>query len=211
MGLAQNSEQPKPQPTAETSGKANSTAVFSGGEAGANSGGAAKRQKWHGVVRVRIEFLASGQIGEVALVSGAPDDDINKQALAAARSIKFEPAKRGGKPVDTTKIVEYTFTIFYEENDDELAQNAEIVKMPEPEHPGKGDAKKIGGKVKVGVTLNADGSVSVLSASTDLPREFEEAARKAAAKIKFKPAIHKNGNAVDMKKTIEYEFKPKND
>jgi TonB family protein len=188
----------------ETNGKANSRA-FSKEERST-----AKRQKFQGVVRLRVTFLASGEVGEVRVVSGL-SDEFNRRAVESARKIEFKPRVKDGKPVSVSKVVEYTFWSPYDENDGDLAKNAEIVKMPAPEHPEAGDLRKIGGKVKVSVDLNADGEVSVVDVSTDLPKEFAEAARKAAAKIKFKPAIHKNGNPVDQSRTIEYEFKPKND
>lgn len=200
FSVAQDSP-PKP---AETSVGASSRALSKEERA------AAKRQKLEGIVQLRITFLASGEIGEVRVISGLTDA-LNRQAIASARKIKFEPRIKDGKPVSVSKIVEYTFWTSYDENDKDLAKNAEIVKMTEPKHPEADDLRRIGGKVKVKLTLGADESVSVIDVSTDLPKEFAEAARKAAAKIKFKPAIHKNGQAVDQSKTIEYEFKPKND
>ncbi len=189
--------------TPETSGNANSRALSR------EERSTAKRQKFQGVVQLRVTFLASGEVGEVRVISGL-SDELNRRAVESARKIKFEPRMKDGKPVSVSKVVEYTFWSAYDENDTDLAKNAEIVKMPAPEHPKAGDLRKIGGKVKVNVDLSADGEVSVADVSTDLPKEFAEAARSAAAKLKFKPAIHKNGNPVDQSKTIEYEFKPKN-
>lgn len=163
-----------------------------------------------GVIRLRVVFLASGEIGTIVPVSGLPYG-LTEQAMTAARGIKFKPATRDGVPVSVTKLIEYTFSIYYRENDPELAKNAVILKMPAPEQPQKEEYKAVAGKVKVKVAFFTDGSVHVMEVSTDLPKEFQDAARKAATQIRFNPAIHQNGNAVVQSKVIEYEFKPQND
>ena len=61
-----------------------------------------------GVVRVRVEFLASGEIGKVSLVSGL-SGTLSEDALEAAKKIKFEPAIKNGNSVSTIKQVEYNF------------------------------------------------------------------------------------------------------
>lgn len=176
----------------------------------ANYTEAARMNEVEGAVRVRVTFLASGEIGSILPISGLPYG-LTEQAIAAARQIKFKPATRDGVLISVTKVVEYTFSIYYREDDPDLAKNAEILKMPEPEHPQKEDLRKLGGKVKVRVVFGADESLRVLEVSTDLPKDFADAARKAAQKIKFDAAIHKNGNTVAQSKVIEYEFKPQND
>ncbi|MDQ3321359.1 MAG: energy transducer TonB [Acidobacteriota bacterium] len=72
---------------------------------------AARQNQVTGVVRVRVQFLASGQVGSVSAVSGLPYG-LTEQAIAAAKSIKFEPQKKNGVPVGTTKVIEYSFTIY---------------------------------------------------------------------------------------------------
>jgi TonB family protein len=163
-----------------------------------------------GAVRLRVMFLASGEIGEVIPLSGLAYG-LTEQAMAAARQIRFEPATRDGIAVSVIKIVEYSFYIYYRQDDEELTKNAAILVMPAPEHPQRTDLRKIGGKVKLRILFNADETLRVLEVSSDLPKEFQDAARKAAAKIRFDAAIHKNGNAVAQSKVIEYEFKPQND
>jgi TonB family protein len=72
---------------------------------------AARTNNVQGVVRVRVTLLASGQVGSVSPVSTLPYG-LTEQALAAARQIKFKPATKGGVPVTTSKIFEYTFTMY---------------------------------------------------------------------------------------------------
>ncbi len=71
----------------------------------------ARTNQIQGTVRVRVTFLPSGQIGSVAPVSGLPYG-LTEQAIAAAKQIKFEPAKKNGVPVTTVAVVEYNFNIY---------------------------------------------------------------------------------------------------
>ena len=177
----------------------------------ANSNSSTKKSEVEGVVRLRVTFLASGEIGEIKVVSGL-SNDLTEQAIAAARKIKFEPAKKNGVPYTVIKTVEYNFTLYYfKENDEDLQKNAEITKMPAPKYPKDENLKGFSGKVKLTLTLFPKGNVEVSEVKSDLPKEFEENAREAASKIKFKPAIHKDGKEVAQTKEVEYEFKPQKD
>lgn len=77
----------------------------------ANYTDAARTNNVQGVVRVRVTFLANGSIGSITPVSGL-GYGLTEQAIAAARSIRFEPAKKGGVPYSVTKVVEYNFTLY---------------------------------------------------------------------------------------------------
>jgi TonB family protein len=77
----------------------------------ANYTDAARTNNIQGVVRVKVTFLANGTIGSISPVSNL-GYGLTEQALAAARSIRFEPAKKGGVPYSVTKVVEYTFTLY---------------------------------------------------------------------------------------------------
>src|SRR5436190_2192033 len=77
-------------------------------KAKANSTEAACRENFSGNVILRITFLASGEIGTVAVAKGAPYGLV-EQAIAAAKTIRFEPAKVNGVLTSVTKLVEYTF------------------------------------------------------------------------------------------------------
>lgn len=64
-----------------------------------------------GVVRLRVTFLDSGEIGEISVVSGLPSG-ATENAVAAAKKIKFMPAKKDGKNIMSTKVLEFSFSIF---------------------------------------------------------------------------------------------------
>jgi TonB family protein len=71
----------------------------------------ARQNQVQGTVILRVTFLASGAIGSISPVKGLPNG-LTEQAIAAARSIRFEPAKSNGVGQTVTKQVEYTFSIY---------------------------------------------------------------------------------------------------
>lgn len=77
----------------------------------ANYTDAARQNQTQGTVNLRITFQADGEIGSIMPVSKLPDG-LTEQATAAAREIKFEPAKSDGVPQTVTKLVQYRFTIY---------------------------------------------------------------------------------------------------
>ncbi len=78
----------------------------------------ARKNKVEGTVRLRVSFLASGEIGDVTYVSETSQKKkltkygLVEQAIEAAKQIKFEPARRNGQPVSVVKTVEYSFILF---------------------------------------------------------------------------------------------------
>lgn len=77
----------------------------------ANYTDAARQNQVQGTVTLRVTFLANGSIGSISAVNGLPNG-LTEQAIAAARSIRFEPAKKGGVPYTVTKQVQYNFTLY---------------------------------------------------------------------------------------------------
>ncbi len=72
---------------------------------------AARTNQVQGTVTLRVTFLPSGQIGSISPVNGLPFG-LTEQAIAAARNIRFEPAKKNGVPYAVTKQVQYNFTLY---------------------------------------------------------------------------------------------------
>jgi TonB family protein len=71
----------------------------------------ARTQNIQGTVLLKVTFLANGSIGGVSAVKGL-GGGLTEQAIAAAKRISFEPAKRGGVPYTVTKTIEYSFNIY---------------------------------------------------------------------------------------------------
>ena len=72
---------------------------------------AARQNNVTGTVTLKVTFTASGQIGSITAVSGLPYG-LTEQAIAAAKSIRFEPPKRNGAPYTVAKTISYSFTIY---------------------------------------------------------------------------------------------------
>ncbi|MGI8493789.1 MAG: TonB family protein, partial [Pyrinomonadaceae bacterium] len=71
----------------------------------------ARKNGTSGTVRLQVEFLSSGEIGDVVPLSRLPDG-LTESAVEAAKSIKFKPATKKGQSLTVTKIVEYSFANF---------------------------------------------------------------------------------------------------
>lgn len=64
-----------------------------------------------GTIRLRVTFLAAGQVGTVIATSTLPFG-LTQTAIDAAKRIQFEPAYQDGKPVTVTKLLEYNYAIY---------------------------------------------------------------------------------------------------
>lgn len=63
-----------------------------------------------GIVVLRVQFLASGEIGTISVITSLPY--VTPNAIEAAKKIKFEPATKNGNPVTVSKPVKYVFSIY---------------------------------------------------------------------------------------------------
>jgi hypothetical protein len=70
----------------------------------------ASKNNYSGLVKLKVNFLANGKIGDIYIVSDSPNG-ITELAVKAAQKIKFLPVEIDGKKVDTTKTVEYAFNV----------------------------------------------------------------------------------------------------
>lgn len=68
----------------------------------------ASRNNYSGLVKLKINFLASGKVGDIYVVSDSPNG-ITELAIKAAQKIRFLPAEIEGKKVDSTRTIEYAF------------------------------------------------------------------------------------------------------
>ena len=73
---------------------------------------AAMQAKIQGTVWMTAVVLASGDVGEVAVVKSLDTEHgLDRQAVEATRQWKFEPGTREGKPVPVEVTIEMTFTL----------------------------------------------------------------------------------------------------
>ena len=66
------------------------------------------RQQGTLVVKLKLQFLASGKIGDITIYSEA-NREFAKDCIELAKKIKFIPAKKDGRPIDSYQIVTYYF------------------------------------------------------------------------------------------------------
>ncbi|HEX7314280.1 MAG TPA: energy transducer TonB [Pyrinomonadaceae bacterium] len=71
----------------------------------------ARRFNVTGVVRLRAILDKSGQMKGISIVKHLPHG-LTEKAIAAARSIRFEPAQKDGQPVSQYVVLEYNFNIY---------------------------------------------------------------------------------------------------
>lgn len=69
----------------------------------------ARRARREGVVVVDVTILADGTCGEVRVVEDAPDPSFREAVLSAVRQWKFQPATRGGRPVESVQRFRFVF------------------------------------------------------------------------------------------------------
>jgi TonB family protein len=72
----------------------------------------ARKLRLEGEVLVRVLFAASGQISIVELVHGL-GHGLDESAIRAAQQIRYKPALREGKPVDSTATVHIVFQLAF--------------------------------------------------------------------------------------------------
>lgn len=63
-----------------------------------------------GVTTVRAVFDKSAAITKVEIVKSSGCTDFDRNAVEAARKIKFSPAIKDGEAVTTTKLLQYSFS-----------------------------------------------------------------------------------------------------
>ncbi|MCL6481908.1 MAG: energy transducer TonB [Firmicutes bacterium] len=71
---------------------------------------AARAAKIEGEVLVEVLFTAAGEVVVQRIIRGL-GYGLDESALAAARNIKFRPARRGGQPVDVVGVVHIIFRL----------------------------------------------------------------------------------------------------
>lgn len=168
---------------------------------------AARKNGVEGTLKATMTLGENGRIRDIVITRGLPHG-INEALTNALLKMTFQPAQKDGQPVPVKMHLEFTVTVGFDEGDKNVTK-PKIIEKPEPVYPQKYRAEKLRGKVQVGVMFNADGTLKIINVSSVMPKEFDQAAREAVAKIKFEPAVHKKSKKpVGQAVTIEYDFKP---
>jgi TonB family protein len=64
-----------------------------------------------GGIRLLVGFSADGTVKHILVIKSL-DYGLDKNAVGAARAIKFEPATKDGKPISVVREIEYHFSIY---------------------------------------------------------------------------------------------------
>ncbi len=64
-----------------------------------------------GTITIAVLFGASGRV-EMVLVLKGLDPSLDRNAIAAAKQIRFEPQTKDGKPVSVVRTIQYSFKIY---------------------------------------------------------------------------------------------------
>ncbi len=63
-----------------------------------------------GTVRLKVEFLSNGQVGNIVALSKMPVANLTELAVESAKKIKFEPESRAGQKVITNRLIVYGYS-----------------------------------------------------------------------------------------------------
>jgi TonB family protein len=165
----------------------------------------ARENRVEGTVKLRVTLLASGEVGEIAVLQHLPHG-LTDRAIDAARKIKFKPKLIKGEPVDVTTTVDYRFNLYYNNDDTEIRSKAEVIGKPRPELSEEQLAQLRGKKVLVEVFFGANERTSVFRFLSDLPLDIREKMTDAVEQITFRPAVYSDGRKMSVTKVVEYDF-----
>ena len=71
----------------------------------------ARRQGYEGTVRLTVEVLASGCVGEITIKKSSGYEILDQSALMTVKKWRFTPARFAGIPVRSTVVVPITFCL----------------------------------------------------------------------------------------------------
>lgn len=166
---------------------------------------AARENGVEGSVKLRVALLANGTVGEVSPVTYL-GHGLTQQAVEAAKKIRFRPKMVNGVPVDVIITVEYRFTLYYEDADPDIRTKVSILNAPKPRIRKQDAAGAADGRISVDVFFGADGRVSVFKFVTEISYDQRATVAEAVEKIRFRPAVHKNGRKVGVTRVVVYEL-----
>lgn len=166
---------------------------------------AARINRTEGVVRVLVVFKATGEIGDVSVLTALPHG-LTERAVEAARLIKFSPKSLNGTPMDEQTTVDYNFRLYYDNDDDDIGTKIEILSMPKPSLSRIDVPDSLEGKVSVKVFFSSRGNSSVFELPPGLSSSARSKVEDAVKRIKFRPAVHVNGNRMSVTRVVQYDL-----
>lgn len=170
-------------------------------------------------IKIKVEFLKTGKIGEISFVSSTCESEEMKQkAIEAAKTIEFEPEMKNGKKETVKKTVEFAFTKIEDEQENSDAnkdgenslntsdETLKIIYKPRASYPKPENGTIcVQGMVTLRSQFLLTGEIGDVQVIKGLPHGITEIAIEAARKIKFSPAFN-DGVPITVTKSVQFAF-----
>ncbi len=164
----------------------------------------ARENRIQGNVKLNVVFKANGQIGDVSVLQ-ALSHGLTERAVEAAKKIRFKPKAMNGQAMEEQTTVEYVFSLYFDDEDENaIRTKVAVLSAPRPDIDFAALPTTYSVKLDVKVFFPTRGDPSVF----EMPAELSSADRtkigEAVRKIKFRPAVHKNGSRVSVTRVVSY-------
>lgn len=164
---------------------------------------AARDNRVQGTVKLLVTFHANGRIGEVTVLE-ALSHGLTERAVEAAKRIRFRPKTMNGQPMDEQTTVEYNFNLYYEDEDEDIRTRVAVLNAPKPAIEISEIPASFGGKIGVKVFFSSRGNASVFEMPAGLSPDTRKKVEEAVRKIRFRPAVHRNGSRMSVTRIVTY-------
>lgn len=164
----------------------------------------AREKRIQGNVKLSVVFKANGQIGDVTVLQPL-SHGLTERAVEAAKKIRFRPKALNGEPMDEVTTVEYVFSLYFSDEDENaIRTKVAVLSAPRPDIDFASLPASYGGKLNVKVFFSSRGNASVFEMPEELNSSDRTKIDEAVRKIKFRPAVHKNGSRVSVTRVVSY-------
>ena len=168
---------------------------------------AARKNGVEGTLKIVLTLGEDAKVKNITIEQPLPHG-VSESVVKSLETLRFQPAKRNGKPIAVKMFFDFVVATTYAELDKNITK-PKITSQPAAVYPENQRADKRKGKVYVVAIFYPDGQVKIVGVNSTMPKEFDRAALEAAKNLKFTPAVHKKSKKpVAQQMTVEYDFKP---
>jgi TonB family protein len=161
-----------------------------------------------GTVKISFTMAGDGHTRDLQVLEDLPSG-VGDAVKKAVERLKFTPASFHGQPVDLKATLTFVIVAWFTDDDSSVSK-VKLLTKPAAPYPEKFRSQGMKGDVYVAVAFYSDGTkLEVVKSESTMQPEFDEAAKKAAASLKFQPAVHKKSKKpVNQVMWVKFEFKP---
>jgi TonB family protein len=158
-----------------------------------------------GVVILSVVFGADARLRDIEVIQELPHG-LTENAIEAAKSIRFEPAMKDGRPVSVRGRLEFSFNLYKDPiRPMDASLRPTILYKEKAEYTQEAKDNKVEGKVVLSVVFGSDGQIGDIRVIQGLPQGLTQKAIEATSKIRFEPAM-KDGRPVGVRGALEFSF-----